>query len=59
MPEAQPNNTIIRLAKPKDRDRILQIQKESIQEICAADYSAEQIQALLEIKQSINTKQGW
>ena len=56
MPDTQPNNLIIRLAKPKDKDRILQIQKESIEEICAEDYSAEQIQAVLEIKQLYNSR---
>lgn len=48
-------NISIRIANPRDRSAIVQLHKESIQVICAADYSPEQVQALLEHKQTYET----
>ncbi len=45
------SNILVRVANPRDRPLIAQIYKQSIHVICAADYTQEQIQALLEHKQ--------
>lgn len=45
------SNILVRVADPRDRALIAQIYKQSIQVICAADYTQEQIQALLKYQQ--------
>ena len=46
----------IRQARTSDRDRIIQLHSQSIQQLCTADYNPAQIQALLEDKKVYGTK---
>lgn len=48
-------NISIRVASARDRTSIAQLFKQSIQVVCAADYTPAQVQALLEHKQTYET----
>lgn len=58
MYETSPVEIVIRQARTSDRDRISQLHSESIQQLCTADYTPAQIQALLEDKKTYGT-QSW
>jgi putative acetyltransferase len=56
MRQIPPTEISIRLAIHSDRDRIAQLHSESIQQLCTADYTTIQIQALLDDKKVYGTK---
>jgi len=56
MHQPSPVEISIRQARTSDRDRISQLHSESIQQLCTADYTPAQIQALLEDKKVYGTK---
>jgi putative acetyltransferase len=51
MSQTHPQDISVRIAQPKDRNQIFQIQIDAIQVICSHDYNTEQIAALLDDKQ--------
>lgn len=56
MQQIPPAEISIRQAITNDRDRIVQLHKESIRQLCTADYTPAQIQALLEDKKVYGTR---
>ena len=56
MRQIPPTEISIRLAIDRDRNRIIQLHSESIRQLCTADYTPIQIQALLEDKKVYWTK---
>ena len=56
MQETFPVEISIRQARTSDRDRIIQLHSQSIQQLCTADYNPAQIQALLDDKKVYGTK---